>query len=92
MKLKTRAPKYKKQFRLYDIYRYAATGVESKVEGIHSYEVNRDATTMTVRYGEYAISQIYFAKNEDELKEIVKLINKRLGNCLTPGKKKVVRV
>jgi hypothetical protein len=89
---KIKLPKYKKQFRLYDIYRYAATGEESHVEGIHSYEVNRDATVMTVRYGEYAISQIYFAKNESELKEIVKTINKRLGNCLTPGKKKVVRV
>ena len=84
--------KRKKQFRLYDIYRYAATGEESSIEGIHSYEVNRDATVMTVRYGEYAISQIYFAKNEAERKEIVKYINKRLGNCQTPGKKKVVRV
>ena len=84
--------KYKKQFRLYDIYRYAATGEESHIEGIHSYEVNSTATVMTVRYGEYGISQIYFAKNEDELKDIVKYINKRLGNCLTPGKKKVVRV
>lgn len=85
-------PKYKKQFRLYDIYRCAATGEESHIEGIHSYEVNRDATVITVRYGEYAVSQIYFAKNESELKEIVKFVNKRLGNCLTPGKKKVVRV
>lgn len=40
--------KYKKQFRLYDIYRYATTGIESKIKGIHSYEVNRDATIMHI--------------------------------------------
>ena len=77
--------KYKKQFRLYDIYRYAATGVESKIKGIHSYEVNRDATVMTVRFDDYARSKIYFASNEQELKDIVRSVNKRLGNCDTPG-------
>lgn len=77
--------KYKKQFRLYDIYRYAATGVESKIKGIHSYEVNRDATVMTVRFGDYEHSKIYFASNEAELKDIVRSVNKRLGNCDTPG-------
>lgn len=78
--------KYKKQFRLYDIYRYAATGVESKIKGIHSYEVNRDATVMTVRFGDMPdYSKIYFASNEAELKDIVRSVNKRLGNCDTPG-------
>lgn len=77
--------KYKKQFRLYDIYRYATTGVESKIKGIHSYEVNRDATVMTVRFGDYEHSKIYFASNEAELKDIVRSVNKRLGNCDTPG-------
>lgn len=79
--------KTKKQFRLYDIYRYAATGVESKIKGIHSYEVNRDATVMTVRFGDYEHSTFYFANNEKELKEIVHLVNKRLGNCDKPGPK-----
>lgn len=68
--------KYKKQFRLYDIYRYAATGVESKIKGVHSYEVNRDATVMTVRFGDYEHSKIYFASNEAELKDIVRSVNK----------------
>lgn len=78
--------KYKKQFRLYDIYRYAATGIESKIKGIHSYEVNRDATVMTVRFGDTQdYSEIYFASNEAELKDIVRSVNKRLGNCDTPG-------
>ena len=76
--------KYKKQFRLYDIYRYAATGVESKIKGIHSYEVNRDATAMTIRFGDEYI-KVYFADNEAELKNIVRSVNKRLGNCDTPG-------
>ena len=77
--------KYKKQFRLYDIYRYAATGIESKIKGIHSYEGNRDATVMTVRFGDYEHSKIYFANNEAELKDIVRSVNKRLGNCDTTG-------
>lgn len=77
--------KYKKQFRLYDIYRYAATGIESKIKGIHSYEVNSDATVMTVRFGDHEHSKIYFASNEQELKDIVHSVNKRLGNCDTPG-------
>ena len=76
--------KYKKQFRLYDIYRYAVTGVESKIKGIHSYEVNRDATAMTIRFGDEYI-KVYFASNEAELKDIVRAVNKRLGNCDTPG-------
>ena len=76
--------KYKKQFRLYDIYRYAATGVESKIKGIHSYEVNSDATAMTIRFGDEYI-KVYFAGNEAELKDIVRSVNKRLGNCYTPG-------
>ena len=76
--------KYKKQFRLYDIYRYAATGVESKIKGIHSYEVNNYATAMTICFSDGYI-KVYFASNEAELKDIVRSVNKRLGNCDTPG-------
>ena len=82
--------KYKKQFRLYDIYRYAATGIESKIKGIHSYEVNRDATVMTVCFGDGYI-KVYFANNEAELKDIVRSVNKRLGNCYTPGPRAYAR-
>lgn len=78
----------KKQFRLYDVYRYAATGVESKIEGIHSYECNKDATTLTVRFGEYAVSQFWFPRDEKELREVIHEVNKRLGNCAKPGKKR----
>lgn len=76
--------KYKKQFRLYDIYRYAATGTESKIKGIYGYEVNRDATAMTIRFDD-KYTKVYFASNEAELKDIVRSVNKILGNCDTPG-------
>ena len=79
--------KIKKQFRLYDIYRYAATGMMSEIEGIHSYECNRDATAITVRFGTYAASKFWFPKNEDELREVVREVNRRLNNCQKPGKK-----
>ena len=82
--------KYKKQFRLYDIYRYAATGVESKIKGIHSYEVNSDATAMTICFSDGYI-KVYFANNEAELKDIVRSVNKILGNCYTPGPRAYAR-
>lgn len=78
----------KKQFRLYDVYRYAATGIESKIEGIHSYECNKDATTLTVRFGEYAVSKFWFPRDEKELRDVIREVNKRLNNCAKPGKKR----
>ena len=77
--------KYKKQFRLYDIYRYAAIGVESKIKGIRSYSVNSNATAITIRFDDCAHSEIYYASNKQELKDIVCSVNKHLGNCDTPG-------
>ena len=61
--------KYKRQFRLYDIYRYAATGIESKVKGIYSYEVNSTATLVSVRFGDEEHSKFYFPNDEQELKK-----------------------
>ena len=83
--------KEKKQFRLYDIYRYAATGIMSNIRGIDSYECNDDASTVVVRFvditGEFnELSVNYFAKSEYDLKQIVKEVNKRLGNCMKPGR------
>lgn len=84
--------KYKKQFRLYDIYRYAVTKEMSHIEGIEAYEVNRDASVIEVKYsdtiGPVKVTK-YCAKNEDELKEVVRTINAKLGNCYKPGPKKV---
>lgn len=77
--------KYKKQFRLYDIYRYIVTKEMSHIEGIDQYEVNNDASVIKVEYGFLVIT--YIAHNEDELKDVVREINKHLGNCSKPGKK-----
>lgn len=84
----------KKQFRLYDIYRYAAMGIQSNIKGIHSYECNKTATTIVVRFSnpvdpeDDRISINRFCNNEQELRELVTEVNKRLNNCHTPGPKK----
>lgn len=79
--------KKKKQFRLYDIYRCAATGYTDEIAGIESYEVNKDATTISIIFKHESINQWYFCSNEDERKDLIKSINKKLGNCQKPGKK-----
>ena len=84
----------KKQFRLYDVYRYVVTGDMSDIDGIVSYDVNKDASIVVIRYVDYSgvyqegIPCNYFSRNEKELKEVIRLINKRLNNCLTPGPKR----
>lgn len=86
--------KQKKQFRLYDVYRYATTTQMSNIAGLLSYECNRDATTLTVRFIDYSgkyetgIPKIYFCNTEKELKKAIKSINKQLGNCMTPGRRR----
>lgn len=79
----------KKQFRLYDIYRYAVSGNASKIYGIESYTVNESATIIVVRF-DNGVRICKFAKIEDELRAIVKEINKILGNCRKPGRRKYV--
>ena len=78
--------KVKKQFRLYDVYRYAATGEQSNIQGIDSYECNKDATTLVIRY-EGCGGVNFFPRTEKELKEVIRSINKTLGNCDIPGPK-----
>ena len=80
--------KNKKQFRLYDIYRCAATGCISKIVGIETYEANKDASTINITLKNDSMSRVYFCSNEDERKDVVKLINKKLGNCQKPGKRR----
>lgn len=80
----------KKQLRLYDVYRTAITGDRSAIRGIDSYDVSRDATVLQV-HCDQAISaskDTYFAKNEQELRHHITQINKVLGNCRKPGRKK----
>lgn len=83
--------KEKKQFRLFDVYRYAVTAEESKIKGIVSYECSKDAISIVVCYEDYTgrfpdgMRCNYFAENEFELKQVIKEVNKRLGNCIKPG-------
>lgn len=83
----------KKQFRLWDVYRYAVTGKESVIEGILHYECTKNAETLLIVYADYTtlrpsgIDKFYFSDNEEQLKRCIRDINKRLGNCKKPGKK-----
>ena len=77
--------KWKRQFRLYDIYRYYSTREMSPIEGIEWYEVKNYCSTVSVRYTDSSFTRHYVAHNESELKDIVRTINKKLGNCLKPG-------
>lgn len=83
--------KPKKQFRLYDIYRCATMNEVSCVEGIDVYDVNTHASVINVKYTDSNFVRHYRARNEDELKAIVKTINARLGNCKKPGPPKGTR-
>lgn len=78
--------KYKKQFRLYDIYRRAVMLEESHIEGIDYYTVDSKASVIRVKFvSDAIIPHCYTATNEEELKEIVRKVNTILGNCQKPG-------
>ena len=77
--------KYKKQFRLYDIYRYYSVHEMSDVEGIEWYEVTNHCSIISVRYIGSTFTRHYTARNEEELRDVVRMINKKLGNCHKPG-------
>lgn len=78
----------KKQFRLFDVYRQSFTGTSSRIKGIRSYKVAKyfDETEITITYGNGSTTE-FMAKNEDELKEVIKKVNKELKNCCKPGRK-----
>ena len=83
----------KKQFRLYDIYRAFSIGKYSQIKGINNYSVTKDVydpgfeicvefdNRNGLKYQEYCY-------DEDALKDFVRRVNKQLGNCRKPGKKK----
>ena len=77
--------KYKKQFRLYDIYRRAVMLEESHIEGIDYYKVDSKASVIQVKLVGDMTIHYYFATNEEGLKEIVREVNTILGNCHKPG-------
>ena len=76
--------KYKKQFRLYDIYRYVSIGEQSHIKGIESYEASIFSGILTIRFcnGSILTKPV---RSEKQLKQIIKQVNKSLGNCDKPG-------
>lgn len=74
--------KQKKQFRLYDIYRYIVTKEKPNVRGIEEFYSNSDASVLQVN------GHTYCSIDESELKLAVSAINKSLNNCAKPGPKK----
>lgn len=80
--------KYKKQFRLYDIYRLNSIHEMSHIEGIEWYQVTNHCSTISVRYVDATFTRHYVAHNEEELKDVVSMINKNLGNCHKPGRRR----
>ena len=77
--------KAKKQFRLYDIYRYYSVHEMSDVEGIEWYKVDSHCSSISVKYEDSCIIRHYVARSESELRDVVRTINKKLGNCHKPG-------
>lgn len=51
------------------------------IRGIETFYSNSDASLLQVN------GRTYYASNENELKDVVRAINKMLGNCRTPGRK-----
>lgn len=80
----------KKQFRLYDIYRTATTGNMSVIKGLKCYDAKilLDGDIKIYLLYDNDSEWVAYYKNEDELKVLVREVNKRLGNCRKPGKKK----
>lgn len=82
--------KSKKQFRLFDIYRYLALGEESNIKGIKSYVVTKSGCIQIQFHDNIIVpTSTFFYNNEKELHEIVKQVNKALNNCDKPGKKAI---
>jgi hypothetical protein len=78
----------KKQFRLYDIYRYLTLREASSIKGIKTYAVIKEPIwcnfNITVCLdSEFVLT--YNCTSEAEFKEAVRDINKTLNNCATPG-------
>ena len=78
--------KPKKQFRLYDIYRYMALKEVSLIRGLDTYTISDDMSKFTVIF-ENGFIATHYCGNEKDLKEIVKWVNKHLNNCNIPGRK-----
>lgn len=60
---------YKKQFRLFDVYRYIATGEQSHIKGISSYSASTCALQVIYNSPKAYSNGTFFYNNEDELKK-----------------------
>lgn len=78
---------YKKQFRLFDVYRYIATNQHSHIKGISSYSASNCALQIIYDSPKAYTNGTFFYENEEELKKAISKINKYLNNCHKPGKK-----
>lgn len=82
--------KYKKQYRLFDIYRYISTGEKSKIMGISDYTA-RDGIIQTVCVDTTDfvtdVSDIDGTISEDAVRAHIKIVNAHLRNCKRPGPK-----
>ena len=88
--------KVKKQFRLFDVYRYLATGYMSTIQGLPEYHAsigydnnkNYGELYITVEFINHTSKYMWCnIHDEDKLKEFIYQVNKRLSNCRKPGKK-----
>lgn len=82
---------YKKQYRLFDIYRYISTGTKSKIMGIADYRgVGSILTTTCVDkfVVNTDVSDIDGTVSEDAIKAHIKQVNAHLRNCKKPGPRK----
>lgn len=78
---------YKKQFRLFDVYHYIATGEQSHIKGISSYTASTCALQVIYDSPKVYSDGTFFYENEEELKKAISKINKCLNNCHKSGKK-----
>ena len=87
--------KLKKQFRLYDIYRYVALKYGEMrnanyipfVKGIEDFYCDSKMTIVQCNGHSYFVEE-----GEEGLREIVKAINKQLGNCHKPGRHNKIKL
>ena len=84
--------KEKKQFRLFDVYRQSFTGIESNIKGIRAYSCNKDAGKVVVNvvYDD-GYSADFVSDGEEELKKMVKKVNKEIKKLLKPFKANKVK-
>lgn len=83
----------KKQFRLFDIYRSACGQGESQIRGIKHYfckQLLSERFKVFIQFEDdinaILIDDMYYC--EDELKDLVSCVNRVLGNCHKPGRRK----